>query len=187
MAGLVRSVKNLCQWDDLFMFPDSSIAQNLEPLLDMMWLCISKSFQLTAGLHIILLSMTFMAKNPFHCSRETGASLDTKACAFASLSGTCASSATHVYMLETMDYKKLNSTSTVDLLNFFRWLCLLIAEVLRSFVFHTFFRVQSIWWSGVASPSSSQPGKRQRTFLTNCIWLVLWHRYNKSQRYSIVL
>ena len=58
-----------------------------------------------------------MAKNPFHCSRETGASFDTKACAFASLSGTCASSATHVYMLETMDYKKLNSTSTVDLLS----------------------------------------------------------------------
>ena len=31
------------------------------------------------------------------------------------------------------------------LFKFFGWLCLLIAEVLRSFVFHAFFRVQSIW------------------------------------------
>ena len=62
-----------------------------------------------------------MAKNLFHCSSETGASVDTKflssACAWPNVTNGSVFSAGLAHMFETMDYKKLNSMSTVDLLS----------------------------------------------------------------------
>ena len=171
------------------------------------------------------------AKNPFHCSRETGASFDTKAFEFASLSGTCASSATHVYMSETMDYNKLNSTPTFDLLshiyknhriankrksskvyeverliakregaevskqiqlsshlfNFFGWALFTNSrsseKLCVSYIFQS--TEYLVKWSGFSKYESTWEASDDIS--DDCIWLVLWHRYNKSQRYSIAL
>ena len=69
-----------------------------------------------------------LISNPFHCSSETGACVDTKypVAVFTFLSSACVwptvingsvFSAGLAHMSETMDYKKLNSMSTVDLLS----------------------------------------------------------------------